>query len=105
MNDSRKISRDRHLAGRDEHRQRERRKRLHELRPGQQPPAIVPIGDDAADQHEQQDRQLAQEAVEPQIEVRVGEIEDEPALRVALHPRADGGGERGEPQNAVVAMA
>ena len=41
---------------------------LHVLRREQQPPAIVPIGDDAADQREQQDRQLAEEVVEPEVE-------------------------------------
>ena len=58
------------VSGGDEHRQRERRGRLDVLRGREQPPAIVPIGDDAANQHQQQDRQLPEERVEPQIEIR-----------------------------------
>ena len=104
MNDSAKMCQIVDVAGEDERRQRERRERLHVLRAGEQAPAIVAIGDDAADQHEEQDRQLREEVVEPEIEIRLRQIEDEPALRVVLHPRADRGAERGEPDEPEVAM-
>ena len=72
--------------------------------PVSSPPAIVTIGHDAADQHEQQNGQLAEEAVESQVEIRLREIEHEPALGVALHPRADGRSQGGQPEEAVVAV-
>ena len=43
---------------------------LHVLRAEQQLPAIVAIGDDAADEREEQDRQLAEEIVEAEVERR-----------------------------------
>ncbi len=52
----------------DERRQRERGGHLDELRADEQPPAIVAIGDDAAEQREEQDRQLPEEVVEPEVE-------------------------------------
>ena len=92
------------VAGPDQQRQRERRERLHVLRAGEQPPPIVPIGDDAANQHEEQDGQLAEEVVHPQVELRLGQVVDEQALGVLLHPGADGRAERGKPQQPVIAM-
>ena len=78
---------------------------LDVLRAEQQPAPIVAIGDHAADQREQQDRQLAQEIIEPEEERGLGEVEDEPALRDLLHPGADGRGEGPEPQDAEIAVA
>ena len=60
---------------------------------------------DAADQREEQDRQLAEEVVEPEVERRVGEVEDQPALRDLLHPGADRRGEGAEPQHAEIAVS
>ena len=57
---------------------------------------------DAADEREQQDRQLPEEIVEPKEERGLGEVEDEPALRDLLHPRADGRRERAEPEHAEI---
>ena len=88
----------------DERGQRERRRHLDELRAEQHVAAIVAIGDDAADQREQQDRQLAEEVVEAEIERRVGQLEDEPRLGDLLHPVADGRGEGAEPQHAEIAV-
>ena len=68
----------------------------------QQVAAIVAVGDDAADQRQQQDRQLAEEVVEAEVERRFGELEDEPALRDLLHPGADRRGEGAEPQDAEI---
>jgi hypothetical protein len=64
----------------------------------------VSIGDDPANEHEEQDRQLTQETVEPEIEVRSRQAVDEIALREALHPRADGRRERRHPEDAKVAV-
>ena len=80
----------------------ERRRHLHVLRCEQQPPAVVAIGDDAAEQREQQDGQLAEEVVEAEVEGRLGQVEDEPALRHLLHPGADRRGERAEPEDPEV---
>ena len=77
----------------------EGRRHLHVLRPEQQLPAIVAVGDDAADEREEQDRQLAEEVVEPEVERRFRQLEDQPALRDLLHPRADGRREGAEPEH------
>src|SRR4029079_4443478 len=61
-------------------------------------------GDDAADQHEEDDRQLAEEVVDAEVEVRLRQVEDQPALRLCLNPGADGGAERGEPEDPEIAM-
>ena len=63
-NDSARMCQIVDVLGEDEHGQRERRRHLDVLRAEQQLPAIVAIGDDAADQREEQDRQLAEEVVE-----------------------------------------
>ena len=91
-------------AEEDQAGQGERRRHLDELRAEQHVPAVVAIGDDAADQREQHDRQLAEEIVEPEVERRVGQLEDQPGLRDLLHPVADGRGEGAEPQDAEVAV-
>jgi hypothetical protein len=62
------------------------------------------VGDDPADERQQQNRQLAEEVVEPQIKGRLRELEDEPRLRNLLHPVADGRGEGAEPEDAKVAV-
>ena len=79
------------VAEEDERGQRERRGHLDVLRTEEQAPAIVAIGNDAANEGEEQDRQLSQEIVESRRRV-LGEIENEPALRDFLHPCADGRG-------------
>ena len=88
----------------DQRRERERRRHLDVLRADQQPAAIVAIRDHAADQREEQNRQLAQEVVEPEVERGFREVEDQPALRDLLHPRADRRGERAEPQHPEIAI-
>ena len=88
----------------DQRRERERRRHLDVLRAEQQAASIVAIGDDAADQREQQDRQLPEKVVEPEEERRLRQIEDQPALRDLLHPGADRGGEGAEPQDAEIAI-
>ncbi len=89
----------------DEGGERERGRHLDELRADEQPLAIVAVGDDAAEEREEEDRQLPQEVVEPEIEPRgIGEVEHEPALRDLLHPGADGRGEGAEPEHPEIAV-
>ena len=95
---------DMHASLIDERRERERGGHLDELRADEQPLPIVAVGDDAAEEREEEDRQLSQEVVEPEIERRLGEVEHEPALRDFLHPGADGRGEGAEPQHPEIAV-
>ena len=44
-------------------------------------------------------------ASRPRKNEEFGQVEDEPALRDLLHPRADGRGERAEPQHAEIAVS
>ncbi len=90
----------------DQRSQRECRGHLNVLRGEQQPFPIVAIGNDPADQRQQQDGQLAKEGIEPQKERRrrAGDGQHQPVLRDLLHPRPDGRGERAEPQDAEVAV-
>ncbi len=69
-------------------------------------PAIAAIGDDAADQREQQDRHFAGEAVEAEVERRrrTAHRDDQPRLRDLLHPRADARSQRAEPQQPEIAV-
>ena len=65
-------------------------------------PAVVAVGDDAADQGEQEDGELPEEVVETQVERRVRQLEHEPRLRDLLHPVANGRGKGPEPEDAKV---
>ena len=104
MNDSARMCQIWTASQVDQRRERQRRRHLHVLRREQQPAAIVAVGDDAADQRQQQDRQLAEEVVEAEVERRLGELEDEPALRDLLHPGPHRRGEGTEPQDAKIAI-
>jgi hypothetical protein len=66
--------------------------------------AFVAIGDDAAEDREEQDGQLAEEVVETEVKGRLGQLEHQPALGDLLHPRADRGRERPEPENRKIAI-
>ena len=74
------------------------------LRAEQDVAAIDAVGDDAADQREQQNGDLAEEAIETEKEGRAGEGEDQPALSDDLHPGADGGGAGANPEEAKIAV-
>ena len=86
--------------------QDERHRHLDDLRRQHHVPPIAAIGDDAADQREEQDRHFAGEAVEAEIERgrRPGHRDDQPRLRHLLHPRADARRERAEPQQPEIAV-
>ena len=95
------------LDGLEVHQQRERGRGAHldALRDDQGPPAIVAVGEHAADEREQDDRQLLQERVEPEEERRrIGQRNDQPVLRDDLHPRADARRAGAEPLDAEVAI-
>jgi hypothetical protein len=95
---------DAHRVPEDQGGQRQGRAHLHALRDEQHRPPVAPVGDHAAEEREEQDRQFAEERVEPEVERRIRQREDEPALRDFLHPRADAGRERADPQHAEVAV-
>ena len=65
---------------------------------------IVPVGDDPANQREQQDGELPQEIVKAEVERGFRQVEDQPRLSDLLHPISDSGGEGYKPQNAKVAV-
>ena len=67
-------------------------------------PPVVPVRDDPADHREEQDGELAEEVVNPQVELGARQVVDEQALSVFLHPGADGRAERGEPEDAEIAV-
>jgi hypothetical protein len=83
-----------HLDDVEEHQhgQHAGRRHLQVLRRHEGAPPVVAIGEDAADQREQDDRQLLQERVEAQEERRIRQRDDQPVLRHDLHPRADARG-------------
>ena len=105
MNDSARICQTATCLVRTRMASSEGRRHLDVLRAEQQLPAIVAIGDDAAEHREEQDRQLAEEVVEPQVERGLRQLEDQPALRHLLHPRADGRGEGAEPEHREIAIS
>ncbi len=72
----------------DERGQDERAGQLDGLGADQQVAAIVAVGDHAADQRQQQDRQFADEAVESEVEGRAADGQHQPVLRDLLHPGA-----------------
>jgi len=90
------------MTGEDQSGQGEGRKGLHILRAGEQPAAVVAIGDDPSNHHEQQDRKLAEEVVDAEIELRSGQVIDEESLGVFLHPGADRRAQRREPEQSEI---
>ena len=96
---------DRHVRGAAEHERGEHEGagRLHELRADEQPAPVVPIRDHAADQRQQQDRQLADEGVEAEPERRSADRQDQPVLRDLLHPRPRRGQHVAAPEQPEVA--
>ena len=83
---------------------RKAQRHLHVLRPEQHAAAVDAVGDDAADQREQYDGDLAQETVEAQQKRRAGDGKHQPALRHDLHPGADRRSAGAEPQQAELAV-
>ncbi len=91
-------------SGQDQSRQQERARHLHELRTQQDAPSIEPVGQDAAEEREQQKRRIAEKRVESQQKRRPRDREDQPVLRDLLHPGADAGREGTGPHQAKVAV-
>ncbi len=78
---------------------------LDALGPEQEIPAIVAIGSNPADQHEEQKRQPTQKGVEAHIECRAGQREHQQLLGESLRPRAGGRREGTEPERAEVTIS
>ena len=74
-----------------QHRQRERDSHLHALREDQHVAALETVGQHAAQQGKEEDRNGLQDGVEGQQPRGVADLPDQPALREHLHPGADGG--------------
>jgi hypothetical protein len=84
--------------------QRERAHHLHILRTDEHGAAVAAVGNHAADQREEHDGDLAEEAVEAQVKRVFREFVDQPALRHGLHPGADGGGTGSDPHQPEIAI-
>ena len=80
---------------------------LDVLRSQQNPAAIDAVGDHAADERKQHDRQISEESEQTQEErgSRTGHFQHQPGLSHALHPRSGGRRERARPHQAEVAVA
>ena len=85
-------------------RERARRRHLNDLRHDERAAAIVTVGEDAADQREQDDRQLLQKRIEPEEERRARQRQHQPVLRDDLHPCADARGACPEPLHPEIAV-
>ena len=72
-----------------QHGERGRGRHLDVLRREQRLAPVVAIGEHAADEREEDDRELLQERVEAQVKRRSGQRQHEPVLRDDLHPGAD----------------
>ena len=58
---------------------------------------VEPVGHNSADQREQEDRNLAEKRIESQHFRVLRHFENQPALRLRLHPRADRRRARADP--------
>jgi hypothetical protein len=90
-----------------QHRQRRRGAHLDVLRGQERAAAIVAIGEDAADQREEDDRQLLEEGVQPEEERTIGvgrQRHHQPVLRDDLHPGADARRAGANPLDAKIAI-
>jgi hypothetical protein len=75
------------------------------LRPEQHLPAVQAIREDTPDQREENDRQLTEKEVQPQVEGVFGEVINQPALCKLLNERSNRRGARTQPHQAEVAVA
>ena len=66
---------------------------------------VDPIGHDAAEDEEAQQHHHAQRTEQAEIQRRRGQIEEQPALRDALHPGTDVGNEIARPEPEIVGIA
>jgi hypothetical protein len=74
---------------RGQERESERAEQLDCLRHQEQVTPASPIGKNAPKKRKQEDRNLTEEGIQPEIEGRAGKLIDEPALRESLHPSTD----------------
>lgn len=87
-------------AGEDERQQHHRG-----LSDEKQTPLVDAIGDDPAEEGDEEERNLAGEADDTQPECGVREGKDEPALGNILHPAPDIGGEVAGPEEAEIGIS
>ena len=95
---------DLHDVEEDEQRQDRRRRHLDVLRGQERLASIAAVGQHAADEHEEHERQALEEPIEAKVERRTGERLDHPVLRGDLHPRADARAAGAEPLHAEIAV-
>src|ERR1700739_1076431 len=84
--------------------QRECRRHLNVLRYQQSLATVKPVCKYSADEREEHDRQLLQEGIKPKVKRRAAQREDKPVLGHVLHPRANAGGARTDPENPEIAV-
>jgi hypothetical protein len=91
-------------VGKEQGGQHKRADHLDILRPEQHSSAVQAIREDAPDQREQNDGQLTEKEIQPQVEGVFGEIVNQPALRKLLNERSNRRGARPQPHHAEVAV-
>ena len=64
-----------------------RERHLRGLRPDHRPPRVEPVDDDACEEAEDREREELRDGEDADGDRRVRELDHEPALREALHPR------------------
>jgi hypothetical protein len=77
---------------------------LDVLRTEQNVTPLDPIGNNASNQGKKEDGDSAEKLVESEVEGRVTELVNQPALRHNLHPRADAGGAGTDPHETEIAI-
>ncbi len=94
-----------HVAAPDQGRQREGLQHERGLRAQEQPPLAHPIADRPGEEREEQDGAELERADQAEAERRVRQLQHEPRLPDALHPRADEGDELSAPEQPEVPVA
>src|SRR5262245_17263094 len=79
--------------------------RQHQLGRKQQSLAIVAVGKGAADEPETDRWNCAEDAVQPQLNRRTGQLIKEPISRGHLHPGADVRDKKADPKKSEIAVA
>jgi hypothetical protein len=95
---------DLNVVGGDQNGEDGGRGHLQILRTEKDSTALEAVGDDSADEGEEEDRDSAEELVESEKECRMAEPVDEPALRHDLHPGANAGSASTDPHEAKIAI-
>src|SRR5262252_4111661 len=91
-------------SGRDQNRQDCCARHLDVLRDEENLPALDPVSHHAANQRKHENRDAAEELVEPEQERGMTQTIDEPALRYDLHPGANARGAGTDPHQPEVTI-